>query len=106
MMVTKSAADLAYTPAEVARYTLEELSRRKEDPTGGIPFGIPAVGAKMNPLRPGELVTLIGRPSHYKSGVAQWWARNVALGIESPGTYTVYGTCEMAIEELGLYDLG
>ncbi len=97
--------DLTYTPTEVARYTLEELQRKKADPKGGIPFGIQDVDAKMNPLRPGELNILIGRPSHYKSGLAQWWARNIALGIEEPGTYVVFGTVEMAIEELGLYDL-
>lgn len=99
--------DLAYTPPEVARFTLDEIRRRRETPHAGVSFGVSTIDAKLNPLRPGELVTIIGRPSHYKSGLAQWWARRLADEIpeDDPGSYVVYGTCEMAIEELGLYDL-
>lgn len=100
-------SEIAYTPAEVARYTLEELQRRKDHKSIGVPMGLGPVDAKMNPLRPGELVTLLGRPGHYKSGLAQWWARWLALDIlnQQQSDMVVYGTCEMAIEELGLYDL-
>lgn len=99
--------ELAYTPAEVARYTLEEIKRRRDNPAAGVPLGLSTVDRIMNPLRPGELVTILGRSSHYKSGLAQWWARWLAqstLTDEQAGC-VVYGTTEMAIEELGLYDM-
>lgn len=99
--------DLVYTPNEVARFTLEELERRKANKRAGIPMGLSTVDKVVNPLRPGELVTILGRPSHYKSGLAQWWARTMAerMLAEEAQDVVAYGTCEMSIEELGLYDL-
>ncbi len=107
MAEERTGRELAYTPAEVARYTLDEIGRRRDNPAAGIPIGISTVDRMMNPLRPGELVTIIGRSSHYKSGLAQWWARWLAqstVSIPEAGC-AVYGTTEMAIEELGLYDM-
>lgn len=99
--------ELVYTPVEVARYTLEEIERRKNNPRAGIPMGLATVDKVMKPLRPGELVTVVGRPSHYKSGLAQWWARWLATDCqgEEAGGCVVYGTTEMSIEEHGIYDL-
>lgn len=107
MASDRSGRELAYTPPEVARYTLEEIARRRNNPDSGVPIGISTVDCMMNPLRPGELVTIIGRSSHYKSGLAQWWARGLAQGVLAHPEMgcVVYGTTEMAIEELGLYDI-
>jgi replicative DNA helicase len=99
--------DLVYTPVEVARYTLDEVSRRRTEKYPGVPMGLVDVDKTMNPLRPGQLVIILGRPGHYKSGLAQWWARHIADSIKVAGAVdvVVYTTLEMAIEELGIYDL-
>lgn len=105
--MTEHEKDLIYTPSEVSDLTLTEIARRSSDKTPGVPFGLPNVDSKMVPLRPGELIVLLGRPSMYKSGLAQWWARNIAekqLATDD-NRVVVYVTTEMAIEELGLYDL-
>ena len=99
--------DLIYTPQEVSDLTLDEITKRLESKEDGVPFGLKDVDSKMNPLRPGELLVLLGRPSMYKSGVAQWWARTLAereLQAERD-KIVVFVTTEMAVEELGLYDL-
>lgn len=106
-MLESTPRDLAYTPPEVGTYTLAEIDRRRSDAGSGVALGIATVDKRLKPLRPGELVTIIARPSHYKSGLAQWWARWLAEDCLARQTdsVVVYGTCEMAIEELGLYDL-
>jgi hypothetical protein len=99
--------EMVYTPAEVARYTLDELERRRTEKAPGVPFGIGDVDAVMTPLRPGQLVIVMGRPGNYKSGMAQWWARRTAQELRRVGAADVvtYTTLEMPIEELGMYDL-
>jgi len=99
--------DLVYTPGMVSEFTLKEIERRASDQGGGITFGLPNVDKKLVPLRPGELTVIIGRPSMYKSGLAQWWARSLAEQQlnTTDDKIVVYVTTEMAIEELGLYDL-
>lgn len=99
--------EMVYTPAEVARYTLDELERRRTEKAPGVPFGIGDVDAVMTPLRPGQLVIVMGRPGNYKSGTAQWWARRTAQELRRVGAADVvtYTTLEMPIEELGMYDL-
>lgn len=106
-MPTDESREIAYTPQEVAAYTLEEIQRRRDNQRRSIPMGVPAIDKRMKPLRPGELITIIARPSNYKSGFAQWWARRIAQEIvEAEGDeVVVYGTTEMSIEELGIYDL-
>jgi replicative DNA helicase len=98
---------MVYTPVEAARYTLDEITKRRAEKYPGVPLGIPDVDRVMNPLRPGQLAIIIGRPGHYKSGLAQWWARRIAESIKVAGAsdVVVYTTLEMAIEELGIYDL-
>lgn len=104
---TNAPQEMVYTPVEVARYTLDELERRRAEKTTGVPMGISDVDAIMNPLRPGQLVVILGRPGNYKSGLAQWWARHTAFALRESADVevVVYTTLEMPIEELGMYDL-
>jgi replicative DNA helicase len=99
--------DLVYTPGQVSELTLKEIERRASDKSPGILFGLPNVDSKLVPLRPGELTVLLGRPSMYKSGLAQWWVRRIAEEqlSKNDDKIALYVTTEMAIEELGLYDL-
>lgn len=108
-MVEQTAQDIVYSPSQVGNLVLNTISERKAKPGAGVRFGIPRVDKQMLPLRPGELITVTGRPSNYKSGLMTFWARKVAKDIaadtESDKKVVVYITWEMAIEEIGLYDL-
>lgn len=101
--------DITYSPAEVGNLVVKTISERKARPGAGIRMGIPSVDKMLLPLRPGDLVTITGRPSNYKSGLMSYWARKVARELtesdDGENKIVVYITWEMAIEELGLYDL-
>lgn len=101
---TSSDGDLAYAPQTVAELTLQEVERRRGQ-RSGVSFGLAGPDGVVNPLRPGELVVVLGRPSHYKTGLMQWWARSLATSLRGSGRGVAYCTTEMAIEELGIYDL-
>lgn len=105
--IDRSGREVAYTPPEVAGHTLDEIRRRQSDKAGGVPLGLSHIDRDFLPLRPGELCTVIARPSQYKTGLAQWWARRLALECleQERSDVVVFATAEMAIEELGIYDL-
>lgn len=107
-MMTENARDLIYTPSEVGTLVLGAIEERRADPGAGIRLGISPVDQALLPLRPGELVTITSRPGHYKSGLMTFWARNIARDLlkeEKKQDVVVFVTWEMAIEEIGLYDL-
>lgn len=99
--------EIVYDPPTVGRYTIEEIERRRAHKGAGIKLGLGRIDSKLRPVRPGELIVLLGRPSHYKSGFAQWWARHLATDCltQEREDVVAYVTTEMAIEELGIYDL-
>ena len=97
--------DIVYTPNEVGNLVVSAVKERRENPGAGVRSSIPTLDEHLLPLRPGELVTIIGRPSNYKSGLMQYWARKVAEEIDNESEVVVYVTWEMGVEELGLYDL-
>ena len=108
-MVDQTARDITYSPPEVSTLVLKTIAERKARPGAGVRLGIPSIDKQMLPLRPGDLVTITGRPSNYKSGLMSYWARKVAKDIteaeDSENKVVVYITWEMAIEEIGMYDL-
>ena len=108
MTDAKSVRAIVYTPAEVSSLVLEAVEERRAEPGAGIRLGIKPVDHELLPLRPGELVTITSRPGHYKSGMMQFWARNIARDLlkeEKKQEVVVFVTWEMAVEEIGLYDL-
>ena len=108
MTEQKDVRGIIYTPSEVSGLVLEAVEERRANPGAGIRLGIGPVDRDLLPLRPGELVTITSRPAHYKSGLMQFWARNIARDLlkeENDHEVVVFVTWEMAIEEIGLYDL-
>jgi len=107
-MTQQDPREIIYTPSEVGGLVLEAIDERRGQPGVGIRLGIGPVDATLLPLRPGELVTITSRPGHYKSGLMQFWARRIAQDLLRDNQETeivVFVTWEMAIEEVGLYDL-
>lgn len=98
---------LIYTPAQVGNLVVAAVKERRDHPGAGVRSHIENLDKWLLPLRPGELITVLGRPSNYKSGFMQYWARQVAEQIrsEAANDMVIYITWEMAVEEIGLYDL-
>lgn len=108
MTDAKGVREIVYTPAEVSGLVLEAVEERRADPGAGIRLGIRSVDHDLLPLRPGELITITSRPGHYKSGFMERWARMIAQDLlkeDKKQEVVVYVTWEMAVEEIGLYDL-
>ena len=105
---TQTVEQLIYKPNEVGDLVVKAVQERRDNPGAGIRSYIANLDQNLLPLRPGELVTVMGRPSNYKSGFMQCWARRVAEEIRKEdglNEMVVFVTWEMAVEEIGLYDL-
>jgi len=103
-----SQRDIIYTPPEIGNLVLDTINERRKNPGAGIRFGVADVDKKLLPLRPGELITIVGRPSNYKSGLMGYWSRRIAdqlVNEDNSKEVVVFVTWEMAIEEMALYDL-
>ena len=109
------ARNLVHTPAELATEYVEWAQSIRDNP--GIPFGVPSVDKKVIPMRPGELISLIGRPGSAKTSLMAYLAKRTAVGIQERGASeieaVVYVTWEQSAEELanffladGDYDIG
>lgn len=98
----KDPRTLIHTPADLASEHLAWAKRNIEEP--GIPWGIPAVDRYVIPMRPGDLIGLIGRPGHGKSSLMAYLARAHAKRIMARGTAdkeaVVYVTWESSAEEI------
>ena len=98
----KDPRTLIHTPADLATEHLAWAKRNVEEQ--GIPWGIPSVDRHVIPMRPGDLVGLIGRPGHGKSSLMAYLARTQAKRIMARGTAdkeaVVYVTWESSAEEI------
>lgn len=97
---------IVHSPNEVA-YLTRRAIEGIHDQTG-IQLGIPAIDAYLTPGRPGDLITIMGRPGHLKTGLMKFWARCLASEIVKEKAddkeCIVFVTWEMATEELGIFD--
>lgn len=102
----QSPETIVYTPAQVSAMSMAAVDERRKTPGAGIRMHLPDVDKKFLPMRPGELITVLGRPSNYKSGLMQYVARKAAEECDmQAGECVVYVTWEQAIEEMGIVDL-
>ena len=93
---------LIHTPAELASDYVAWAEFIQSDP--GIQFGVQAIDRLVIPMRPGELVSIIGRPGHGKTSLLAYFAREHARRIVEAGNSqreaVVYVTWEQSAEEL------
>jgi len=92
---------LVHTPAELA-YEFVEFAEEMVSHSG-VPFGVPAIDAKMIPMRPGNLTGIIALPGHGKTSIMAYMAREHAKRLVERGIkdeVVVYVTWEQSAEEL------
>ena len=93
---------LVHTPAEMMTGYMAWAEQAQDNP--GIKFGVSAIDQKMIPMRPGELVCLMGRPGDGKTSILAYLAKQEADRIiarkAAKHEAVVYVTWEQSCEEL------
>ena len=98
--------DAVFTSQQVSKLTVQEIERRRNNPNDGIRVRIPLLEDDILPLRGGELIPVLGRPSNYKSGIMQIIARQAVEQISKDDSeIIIYVTWEQSVEEHGLVEL-
>jgi len=95
---------LVHNPADLAADTVAWAEHILTTP--GVPFGVPCVDKVMNPMHPGDLTVICGRPAHGKTSLLATLARSEAKRIQDRGTTKTeavfYVTWEQVAEEINL----
>lgn len=100
--------DIVYSPQDAVTAALATIEARRSFAGAGARTGIETLDDYLLPGRPGELITVLGMSSNYKSGLMQWWARYTAGVITQEhieDECAIYVTWEQAIEEMLAFDL-
>ena len=96
--------ELVHNPADIAAETTAWAERILTTP--GVPFGVPCIDEKMNPMHPGDVGIICGRPGHGKTSLLATLARLEARRILARSTQhreaVFYVTWEQVAEEINL----
>ena len=91
---------IAYSPQEAGHLSLDMVKKLHEEKDLGIKSGIEDLDKIMLPLRAGELVTVLGHTSNYKSGFMNWLSKQAINGIkEESNEIVIRVTWEQSVEE-------
>ena len=99
---------ILFTPNDAVEAALRTIEERRSYVGAGVRIGVHDLDEYFLPARPGELITVMGMTSNYKSGLMQYWARHTAGEIVNERLVdecVVYVTWEQAIEEMVAFDL-
>jgi len=111
---TKDTRQMLYWPDEAVALTHDHIMSMQAAGgawKAGIPLGINQIDEYVAPLLPGQLMTVLGRPQNFKSGMLEWIARHTAnwLRKENPdGAFTdvvVFISTENLLEDTVINDL-
>lgn len=91
---------ISYSPQQAGRLSLEMIDMLRKDAGGGIPSGIADMDKMLLPFRPGELITVLGFTSNYKSGFMNWLSKQALKSIVPESNEIVIRvTWEQSVEE-------
>lgn len=95
-------ANIVYDPMDIATLGQKYLEYRRDHKEASVPF--PSVKfPEIYPMFPGEMMSIIARPGHTKTGLMMYWARHRAKELKAQGfenRMVVYATWEQSVEEL------
>jgi replicative DNA helicase len=97
-----------FTPNDAVKAALEAIEERRSYTGVGVRTGISTLDELLLPGRPGDFIGVIGKTSHYKSGLMQFIARAEAKLIQREhieDEAIVYVTWEQSIDEMVAFDL-
>ena len=95
------ASKFVYSPATVADLGYKYLRYRNDNKELAVDFPVKKLADRVYPMMAGEVMSIIARPGHMKTGLMMYWARERAKRIKSiENRVAVYATWEQSIEEL------
>lgn len=115
-----SQSHLVFTPIEASNASEEYIAWRKSNEGAGMPLYIPKMeydskkDTGFMPVNPGELISVIARPGHLKTGFKLRWARERAKDLKRQAdagneiakkSVVVYVSMEQKVEELRLFQV-
>ena len=89
---------LVYSPADAGKLAIQALEELRSAKGGGMKTGIPDMDKVLLPLRPGELITVLGYTSWYKSGFMNWLLK-ASVSQLSETEIVIKVTWEDSVEE-------
>jgi Replicative DNA helicase len=93
-----------FSPTEVATLGYDYLKYKNEHKELAVAFPVTKMSNRVYPLSAGEVMTIIARPGHSKTGLMMAWARKRASIIKPhPKRVVVYATWEQSVEELNSF---
>lgn len=90
---------LVHDPQSASFLSVQMVDMLRNDRGGGIPSGIPSFDKLLLPFRPGELVTVLGYTSNYKSGFMNWLSKQAIKAIKNDDEFVARVTWEQSVEE-------
>lgn len=99
-------SSLVFSPTEISSLGLEYLKFRHDNKESGVDFPLPE--ERFYPLLPGELMSIIARPGHCKTGLMMLWARERAKWLKTnhfENRVVLYVTVEQSVEELHAFHI-
>jgi replicative DNA helicase len=90
------------TSSEANQASLEDIEYRRQNKHLAVTIGVPEIDEVFYPAMKGELVCLIARPGHAKTGVmvAMYRKRAEIIRANNLDRFTVYVTAEDVVEQL------
>ena len=100
MKQNEDVSTIVFNPMEAGNLAVKMVDELRQDAGGGIRSGIADLDKIMLPFRPGELVTVLGYTSHYKSGFMNWLSKQALKSIGPDSNEIVIRvTWEQSVEE-------
>jgi replicative DNA helicase len=92
---------IIYTPNESSMLAVDLVDMLRKDAGGGIRSGIADLDKVLLPFRPGELISVLGYTSNYKSGFMNWLSKQALKTISQDDveSLVVRVTWEQSVEE-------
>lgn len=93
---------LVFDPQTASYLAVEMVNELRKDAGGGVRSGIGDLDKILLPMRSGELVTVLGYTSHYKSGFMNWLSKQALSAIErdnAQNEFVARVTWEQSVEE-------
>ena len=102
---TSLAPDSIYSPDMVSTMAVQEVEYYHNEP--GIKTGYANLDKVMNPMRPGQLIPVLGFTNHFKSGLMDGLSQNAAaqISLQDTESIVIYVTWEDSIETIGIKNL-
>lgn len=97
-----------FDPGMVSQATVTLLQDRKAHQSESIKTGIEQLDEVLNPMRPGELIVVLGFTRNYKSGLMNFISRYHAVRMRDAkinNQVVITFTWEQSIEEQGIIDI-